>query len=467
MPENNMQDIKDFWKAVLAELQIKADPLSYKTALAKLKVANLTETSIDILCNTDFYRKDLQKRFGKQIEGAVNKIAGTEFFVNYEIDKSPVTFDPRTVPNSSAPLFTPQQSPDEIFKERSKKAGLSPKFTFENYIQGNNNQLAYAIAMAVAEKPGEVYNPVFFYSGVGLGKTHLMQAIGNRILQRTPSVKIVYTTGEAFTNELIESIQGGKRGGRYTSNEFRDKFRKADVLLIDDIQFIAGKESTQEEFFHTFNALYMTQKQIIITSDRPPKDFINIAERITSRFNSGIIADIQTPDYETKVAILRSKRDKNNDPITNEAISVIAEKVSTNIRELEGAYLRVLTNATTTGREIDEVTVLEILGQTIKDDIKKPVNMNSVLKAVCNYYSVKSADLKGSRRTKELVIPRQVAMYLIKELTETPYMSIGEFLGGRDHTTIMHGVEKISGEVSHTAKTKQDVINVKQMIFNE
>ena len=158
MPENNMQDIKDFWKAVLAELQIKADPVSYKTALAKLKVANLTETSIDILCNTDFYRKDLQKRFGKQIEGAVNKIAGTEFFVNYEIDKSPVTFDPRTVPNSSAPLFTPQQSPDEIFKERSKKAGLSPKFTFENYIQGNNNQLAYAIAMAVAEKPGEVYN---------------------------------------------------------------------------------------------------------------------------------------------------------------------------------------------------------------------------------------------------------------------------------------------------------------------
>lgn len=467
MPENNIRDIKDFWKAVLAELQIKVDPLSYKTALAKLKVANLTDSSIDVLCNTDFYRKDLQKRFGKQIEGAVNKIAGTDFFVNYEIDKSPVAFDPKNVPNSSAPLFSPQQNPEELFKERSKKAGLSPKFTFENYIQGNNNQLAYAIAVAVAEKPGEVYNPVFFYSGVGLGKTHLIQAIGNRILQKTPSVKIVYTTGEAFTNELIESIQGGKRGGKYTSNEFRDKFRKADVLLIDDIQFIAGKESTQEEFFHTFNALYMSQKQIIITSDRPPKDFVNIAERITSRFNSGIIADIQTPDYETKVAILRSKRDKSNDPITNEAISVIAEKVSTNIRELEGAYLRVLTNATTTGREIDEITVLEILGQTIKDDVKKPVNMNSVLKAVCNYYSVKSTDLKGSRRTKELVIPRQVAMYLIKELTETPYMSIGEFLGGRDHTTIMHGVEKISEEIVHIAKTKQDIINVKQMIFNE
>ena len=319
----------------------------------------------------------------------------------------------------------------------------------------------------MAERPGEIYNPVFIYSGVGLGKTHLMQAIGNFILKNKPGMKVIYTTGESFTNEMIDAIQSGKGKGRYASNDFRNKYRKADVFLIDDVQFIAGKDATQEEFFHTFNALYLAQKQIVITSDKPPKDFTNLEERISSRFNSGIIVDMQTPDVETRIAILRARRDKDGDTISNEVINIIAETVTTNIRELEGAYLRLLSVAKATGTDVTPDTALLTLGQTIKERNKKPVNMNEILNAVCNYYSIKSADLKGKKRTKELVLPRQVVMFLIKDLTNTPYMTIGDFLGGRDHTTVMHGVDKIGEEVRTKQTIREDIVNVKQMLFSE
>lgn len=315
--------------------------------------------------------------------------------------------------------------------------------------------------------PGELYNPVFIYSGVGLGKTHLLQAIGNRILQTKPGMKVVYTTGEAFTNELIEAIQSGRGKGGYTTNEFRNKFRKADVFLIDDIQFVIGRATTQEEFFHTFNELYLAQKQIVITSDRPPKDFNNLEDRITSRFSSGIIADIQNPDMEVRAAILRTKRDENKDPITNDVIDAIAEKMETNIRELMGAYIQVVTYAKATGIEVNLDNLSEALGQSVREREKKVVNVNDILKAVCNYYTVRIPDIKGERRTKELVIPRQVAMYLMKEITGMPLMTIGEFLGGRDHTTIMHGVEKIETEIKAQGKLKQDVSKVKQMLFED
>jgi len=331
---------------------------------------------------------------------------------------------------------------------------------------GKNNNLAYAIASAVSEKPGELYNPVFVYSKVGLGKTHLIQAVGNKIIETKPGMRVVYTTGEAFTNELIETIQSGKGKGKYTANQFREKFRKADVLLIDDVQFIIGRESTQEEFFHTFNALYMAGKQIVITSDRPPKDFTSLEDRITSRFSSGIVADIQPPDVETRIAILRSKRDADNENIPDDVLNFIAEKVDSNIRELEGAYLQVITYAKATGTELTVENASKALGATVKEKVVKNVNINEILKAVCIYYSVKMQDIKGKRRNKELVIPRQVAMYLMKEMTDMPFTSIGEFLGGRDHTTVMYGVDKIQEEIAETGKITQDVVNVKQIIFN-
>ncbi len=447
-------DAKTLWKAVLAELQLVVSPINYKTWLENTKAEKLTKSSLEIICPT-LYTKDRLQKLLPLIQEAVDRIGTGMYEITFVIGET----QPKKVSTEMGPLFAQTQA-NSATKEIQTKAGLSPRYTFENFVTGKNNQLAVAIANAVSQNPGTVYNPVFFYSGVGLGKTHLMQAIGNEIFRKKPASKIIYITSEDFTNELVYAIQHG----RNFSAAFREKFRKADVLLIDDIQFIAGKESTQEEFFHTFNALYMTQKQIVVTSDRPPKDFTNIEERITSRFGSGIISDIQPPDYDTRVAILRNKRDQNKDAIPNDILAFIAEKVSTNIRELEGAYLQVLTEGKSNGDGFTLESAAKALHESIREDKQKQVNVQQILKAVCNYYSVKSADLKGERRTKGLVLPRQVAMYLIKDLTGTPLMTIGELLGGRDHTTIIHGVRKIGGEVVEMGKTRQDVTNIRQII---
>lgn len=458
---------KEFWKAVLGEVELSMSSMVFKSLVARTFVENISEETISIICEDNFVKDNLEKRHYDLVSSAIKKVANKNLRMEVSVKK--ITKTKEQVPPSGnlGPLFSPQKPQEELLREKQIRSNLSPKFTFENYIMGKNNNLAFAIATAVADKPGELYNPVFIYSGVGLGKTHLIQAIGNQILKNKPGTKVIYTTGEAFTNELIEAIQIGKGKGKYSTNEFRNKFRKADVFLIDDIQFVIGRETTQEEFFHTFNSLFMEQKQIVITSDRPPKDFVNIAERITSRFSSGIIADIQPPDFEMRTAILRNKRDLNRDALPNNVLDFIAEKITTNVRELEGAYLQVLTFAKATGAELTPETAARALGQSIREKQLKNVNLNDILKAVCTYYSVKTADIKGHSRVKELVLPRQIIMYLMKELTGTPLMTIGEFLGGRDHTTIIHGIDKISKEVQKTAKLKQDIENVKQTIYAE
>lgn len=455
---------KEFWRAVLSQIELEISPMIYKSLVSRTSVDKLTDKDIEIICEDDFVKKSLLKKHLELVKKAIKKVAGKELTLKILVSKASVE---KTPEDPLGPLFAPQRSQEVVISEKRQKANLSFKFTFDNYVIGKNNNLAYAIATAVAEKPGELYNPVFIYSRVGLGKTHLLQAIGNKIIESKPGMRVVYTTGEAYGNELIEAIQSGKGKGKYTTNQFRDKFRRADVFLIDDIQFIIGKESTQEEFFHTFNTLYMAGKQIVITSDRPPKEFDNIADRITSRFASGIIADIQMPDTEMRTAILRSKRDENKDFVPNEVIGFIAEKVDSNIRELEGAYLQVVTYAKANGLELTVDIAAKALGQTIKDKPSKNININEILKAVCTYYSVKIQDIKGKRRNKEIVIPRQVAMYLMKEITDMPLMTIGDFLGGRDHTTIMYGVDKIQSEIAETGKVTQDIINVKQIIFSE
>lgn len=458
-------DAKTLWKAVLAETEVELSPNNYKTWLAPTKAENLTKNSLDIICPTNFTKERLSTKLFPLLTECVNRHGKGVFKLNFII-RDP-SADKQTKNGAVGPLFSQtQESKKQLSRDIQARAGLFVKFTFENYLKGKNNQLAFAIAAAVADNPGKTYNPFFLYSGVGLGKTHLMQAIGNEILTIKPDLKVLYCTGEDFTNELIDAIQSGKGRGRNATNEFRDKFRKVDVLLIDDIQFIIGKETTQEEFFHTFNALYMAQKQLVITSDRPPKDFATLEERITSRFGSGIIADIQPPDFDMRTAILRAKRDLNNDAVSNDVIEFIAEKINTNIRELEGAYLQVLTHAKTKMLEITVNTAATALGQSIREERLRPVNLNQILKAVCNYYSVKAVDIKGERRTKDLVVPRQVAMYLIKELTGAPLMTIGEFLGGRDHTTIIHGTRKVEGEAASPGKTRQDITNIKQMIYS-
>lgn len=458
--KKSQEEIVQFWKKVLGILQTELNPMTYNTWVKKIRVENLTEAGLDLLVDLPYTKRQLQK-YSSLIQNAVNKVGQRKLKINYLIEKN--LEETQSTRGDLGPLFESKKLTKPALSVISK-SGLSPKFTFDKFIMGTSNQLAYAVAQAVAENPGETYNPFFLYSGVGLGKTHLTQAIGNRILQKNPKLSVVYTTGEAFMNELIEAIRSGKGRGRYTTNDFRKKFRKADVLLIDDIQIIVGRDTTQEELFHTFNTLYMAGRQIVLTSDRPPKEFTKLEKRITSRFGSGIIADIQHPDLDLRIAILRAKRDRNNDVIPNELIDFIAEHVEENIRELEGAYLQVLTLARTSGEEPSVELVQSVLGKNLDVKRQKPVSPNQILKAVCKYYSVKSTDIKGKRRTKGIVIPRQVAMYLIRELTDSPLMSIGDVLGGRDHTTIMHGIRKVEDEMLETGRIRRDVVNVKQLL---
>jgi len=454
----SQEDINQFWKKVLGILQTELNTSIFNTWVTSITPENLTKNSIDLVVPLEYNAKQLQK-YASLIQDSVEKVGKCPYKIEFVVKR---VFEKIEV-DDLGPLFEPKKEAP-VSRSVIEKAGLNPKFTFESFIMGNSNQLAYAIAQSVAENPGKNYNPFFLYANVGLGKTHLMQAIGNRILQNSPKTNVVYTTGESFMNELIEAIQSGKGRGRYTSNEFRNKFRKTDVLLIDDIQYIVGKETTQVEFFHTFNSLYMAGKQIVLTSDRPPKDFVNLEKRITSRFGSGIIADIQHPETDLRVAILRTKRDLNKDDVPNEVVDYIAEKVASNIRDLEGAYLQVLTTAKAEGKDPTPELAEGVLGKNVSLKRKKSITLNQILITVCKYYSLKTTDVKGKRRTKNIVVPRQVAMYLMRELTESPLMSIGEFLGGRDHTTIMHGVDKIQAELLEMGKIRQDVNNVKDML---
>ncbi len=464
------KDTENIWKAVLAEMQVNLSELNYNMWIKNTLAESIEENVINILCPNTYVKSKLQSQFSSLIQSSVNKIAKGNFILNFKVSHQGIETT-ETGKKAEGPLFMQSNFLEPISQTGNEKyvngSGLLEKYTFEKYIMGSNNRLAFSIAQAVAESPGKTYNPFFLYSGVGLGKTHLIHAIGNRVLQLYPNKKVMYCTGENFTNELIETIQSGKGRGKYNTSKFREKYRNIDLLIIDDIQFIAGKESTQEEFFHTFNTLLMSQKQIVIASDRPPKDFKNIEERITSRFGSGIIADIQKPDFETRVAILRNKRDINKHEMSNEVIDYIAQAIDSNIRELEGAYLQVMTYANATGEDLSVKSAANALGQAQKEEKTKPVNMNQILKAVCHFYSATMSDIKGKKRTKELVIPRQTAMYLIYELTETPYMSIGDFLGGRDHTTVLHGVKKVENELKTNMRVKNEIEQIRNLIYTQ
>ena len=315
---------------------------------------------------------------------------------------------------------------------------LNPRYTFDTFVMGNGNRFAHAASLSVAENPGTTYNPLFIYGGVGLGKTHLMQAIGYQILKASPRAKVLYITSEMFTNELIDSIQEGK------TQEFRNKYRSIDLLLVDDVQFLAGKERTQEEFFHTFNTLYEASKQIVVSSDRPPKEIPTLEERLRSRFEWGLTADIQPPDFETRIAILKKKAELVELMVPNEVLHLIASRIASNIRELEGALIRVVAFASLSGADIS----IPLVEQVLKDFLApsksgSSVSIDLIKKAVAEYYSVKIDDMSAKIRTKEIASARQVAMYLSRELTPASLPKIGEEFGGRDHTTVLHACGKI------------------------
>jgi len=463
-PHKKTMTADSLWKAVLGEIQTIISPVIYKTWLQKSYAKDLTDTSIEIYFHNLFAITNT-KKIHPLIQQTLNKIAGREVEMTLKVGEE---IKKETNSNNGyGPLFQGNKSSEEVdvLSRRSQRAGLSPFMTFDNYIVGPNNQLAYAIGTAVVDNPGQRYNPYFLYSGVGLGKTHLIQAIGNEIIRKKPDLKVIYTTGESFMNELIMAIRSGQ-GKQYNPAKFRKKYREVDVLLIDDIQFIAGTDSTQQEFFHTFNALHMSQRQIVITSDRHPSNFNNLEDRITSRFSSGMIADISPPDVDMRLAILQEKRDQNRDEISDEVISFLAANIETNIRELEGAYNKVIAEAKTGGKQPTTDLTRKALKEVIKDKTTKQINLNDILKTVATYYSVKVGDIKGKRRTQNIVIPRQVAMYLMYDLTQTPYETIGEVMGGRDHTTIMHGVKKVGDGMGNPQKVEQDLVNIRNELYS-
>ena len=329
---------------------------------------------------------------------------------------------------------------------------LNPKYTFNSFVIGNSNRFAHAASLAVAESPAKAYNPLFIYGGVGLGKTHLMHAIGHYILDNNPSAKVVYVSSEKFTNELINAIKDDK------NEDFRNKYRNVDVLLIDDIQFIAGKERTQEEFFHTFNALHDANKQIILSSDRPPKEIPTLEDRLRSRFEWGLIADIQVPDFETRMAILKKKADVENLNVANEVMGYIATKIKSNIRELEGALIRIIAYSSLTNRDVTVDLATEALKDIISKKQGKHITIDLIQDVVSSYFNLRVEDLKSQRRTRNVAHPRQIAMYLSRKLTDMSLPKIGEEFGGRDHTTVIHAYEKISENLK-TDDSLQHTVN--------
>jgi chromosomal replication initiator protein len=342
----------------------------------------------------------------------------------------------------SIEIITPQESAARKASKaapasQSTNVSLNPKYTFDTFVVGNGNRFAHAASLAVAEAPAEAYNPLFIYGGVGLGKTHLMHAIGHYVQQQYPSLRLLYITSENFTNELIASIQKNKNA------EFRSRFRSVDILMVDDIQFIAGRDSTQEEFFHTFNTLHADGKQIIMTSDKPPKDIARLEERLCSRFEWGLIADIQRPDIETRIAILRKKAEREHISVPDGVMEMIAQRIDSNIRELEGSLTRLVAFSSLTGKPITIALAEEALREAFAQREVRRVTCELIQAMVADYYSVTVDDLKSARRNREVTVPRQVAMFLTREIVGLSLPRIGESFGGRDHTTVMHSCEKV------------------------
>lgn len=396
---------------------------------------------------SSFVKNELTKKYLPLIEQSVEQVTGQRLPVTFKIT-SGLTSKEEPEELGLATFSAPATDPISF--------GLNPKYTMQNFVVGLSNNLAYAAAQAVIQNPGTSYNPLFIYGGTGVGKTHLMQAIGNSLLQNNSRLKIIYCSSEKFMNDFVASIQTKKTG------DFRAKYRKADLLLIDDIQFISGRDSTQEEFFHTFNELQVKNSQIVLTSDRAPQEIQKLEPRLQSRFQGGLMVDIQVPDFDTRVAILKAKCAEKGESLPEEFLTVIADKMSTNARELEGKLIQIVQSAKLSQEPLTLEAVNRYLGVTSQPQTK--LEPKQVLGQINQYFNIKMADLTGPRRTKELVLPRQIAMYLLYQECGVAYERIGQMLGGRDHTTILHGVDKIKQALGRDREVQRLVAEVKQAL---
>ena len=454
-----MNIVEEKWPEIIEHLRVEHElsNVSFATWIQPLKVYDVIDDTVFILVNMNASVEYIEKKYLLPLKVCIAEITGVEYEVRFiSEDSSQLT---------ELQSLAAEANQHKRTKSLAEKAGLNPKYTFDTFVVGGNNNFAHAASLAVAESPGEVYNPLFIYGGVGLGKTHLMHSIAHFILEKNPKKKVLYVTSETFTNELIDALKNGKTSGNESAIvKFREKYRNNDVLLIDDIQFIIGKESTQEEFFHTFNHLHTSGKQIIISSDKPPRDIETLEARLRTRFEWGLIADISAPNYETRMAILQKKieldhLEKYNIP--HDVLDYIATNIKTNIRELEGSLNKLIALYKLNNYQdpIDINLATRALKDIISSKNNRVVTPELILDIVADHFNISVADLKSNKRNAEIAIPRQIAMYFIRSMTDTSLKSIGVILGGKDHSTIKYGADKIAIEIKED-ETLANTINI-------
>jgi chromosomal replication initiator protein len=457
-------DAKQVWRAALGELQVSLSPANYETWLRETTLVEVEDNRFRIGVPNGFAKDWLETRYRSLIAGTLARIVGysvqVEFLVSAAAESETAGTSGAT--NGTGPTQHVRLEPGRVGGGADgQAANLNPRYTFSNFIVGSANRLAHAASLSVAERPGHAYNPLFLYGGVGLGKTHLMHAIGNQVIAKFPRKKVVYATSEKFTNEFITSIQTGK------FDDFRARYRRIDLLMIDDVQFIADKDRSQEEFFHTFNAVHEEGHQIVLSSDRPPKAIAQLEERLRSRFEGGLLADLTSPDLETRIAILRSKSEEGGVPISGDVIEFVARKIVSNIRELEGALNRVVAYASMGALPITVDLAQAVLSNVLYNPKKRQVTTERIARAVSDYYGVQMDVLKGQKRDKAIVVPRQVAMFLMREETDASLLKIGAELGGRDHSTVLHACGKITRESQVNDELRREIAAVRELISAE
>ncbi|ARD48394.1 chromosomal replication initiation protein DnaA [Sporosarcina sp. P37] len=446
-----MENLSSLWEQVLKNIEARVSKPSFETWLKSTKLLTFEEENATISVPNSFAKDWLETHYVHLITGILSELTGEDRIVEFIV--------PQDMAENDIKLPKSQPKPVEKAPMPNSAGMLNPKYTFDTFVIGSGNRFAHAASLAVAEAPAKAYNPLFIYGGVGLGKTHLMHAIGHYVLEQNPSSKVVYLSSEKFTNEFINSIRDNKAG------DFRDQYRSVDVLLIDDIQFLAGKEQTQEEFFHTFNTLHEESKQIIISSDRPPKEIPTLEDRLRSRFEWGLITDIAPPDLETRIAILRKKAKADGlVDISNDVMLYIANQIDSNIRELEGALIRVVAYSSLVNADVTTDLAAEALKDIIPNSRPRIISILDIQKAVGEHYNVRLEDFVAKKRTRAIAFPRQIAMYLSRELTDSSLPKIGSEFGGRDHSTVIHAHEKISTQLDTDKSLQQDVQDIKKVL---
>ena len=447
-----MDQILEKWDEILMTVKTEHDisDIAFNTFLRPLEFYGVTGNTAYILVPSEQLGLSyISKKYYLPLKVAITEITGTEYEIKFILPEQ-----------AKSIASSPNKQKKPFYSEAASKSNLNSNYTFDTFVVGSNNRFAHSASLAVAESPGEAYNPLYIYGGPGLGKTHLMHSIGHFILEQDPDKKVLYVTSEEFTNEVIESIRSGNAA---SMTKLREKYRNVDVLMVDDVQFIIGKESTQEEFFHTFNALHAAHKQIILSSDKPPKEMETLDERFRSRFEWGLIADIQPPDYETRMAILRKNAETYDRQIDEEIIKYIATNIKSNIRELEGAFNKIIAFAKLNKVDLTLSLAEEALKDVIYPNKPKEITPTLIINVVAEHFGVKPEDITSKKRNSEFVQPRQVVMYLCRELTDTSFTNIGKLLGKKDHTTIIHGVNKVSAEIqtNEELRNKIDIITKK------